>query len=485
MNRLFIFAGLVLLAGGAVRGEPPPGVKAVRVELRPAVPPSPVLRFPLLPPLGDQKSGNAAPLYDTASMHVKDTQNKLNDLRYFERLERWRNLPLERFPRESARAFFLPLEAALAEVADAARHEYADWELNDKARKFGINLMLPHLQQTRALASLLTMHARLALADGRTEDAVRDLQTTLAMAQHVGRGPTMICPLVGMAIAQLAAGEIDLLIQQPGAANFYWALSDLPQPVIDLRPAFQGERLLVYGTFPYVPQSPNAPETHVLTTDEIKKALQLILDAQEGNLFAPAPVYKTYLALDIQQKHERAKRELVEVGWPSAKLDQMPHIEVALLHGLLEYDRNLDEAAKWLNLPYWQAEPMLAGLGKKYQTVRGLTRPDAASIPLAALISSAYGRIYFARARTERKFAALRCLEAIRLYAARHDGKLPLRLDQIKEVPVPVDPFTGKPFEYEATGDRATLYSAARAAPVQGQKANPQLALLYEITLKR
>src|SRR5262249_44669151 len=96
-----------------------------------------------------------------------------------------------------------------------------------------------------------------------------------------------------------------------------------------------------------------------------------------------------------------------------------------------------------------------------------------------------YGRIYFARARTERKFAALRCLEAIRLYAVRHDGKLPMRLDQIKEVPVPVDPFTGKPFEYEATGDRATLYSAARAAPVPGQKPNPQLALLYEIPLKR
>jgi hypothetical protein len=329
------------------------------------------------------------------------------------------------------------------------------------------------------------MHARLALADGRTEDAVRDLQTTLAMAQHVGRGPSMICPLVGMAIAQLAAAEIDLLIQQPGSANYYWALSDLPQPFIDLRPAFQGERLLVYGTFPYVPQSPNAPETHVLTQDEINKALQLILDAQEGNLFAPAPVYKRYLALDIQQKHERAKRELAEVGWSSEKLDRMPHIEVALLHGLLEYDRHLDEAAKWQNMPYWQAEPVLAGLGKKYQTVRGLTRPDAASIPLAALISSAYGRVYFARARTERKFAALRCLEAIRLYAARHDGKLPSRLDQIKEVPVPVDPFTGKPFEYEVTGDRATLFSAARAAPGQGQKPSPQLALLYEITLKR
>ena len=122
MHRLLCAAGLVLLAGGAVRGEPPPDVKAIRVELQPAAPPSPALRFPLLPELRDQKPGNGAPLYRTASKHAKETLTKLNDLRYYQRLDRWRKLPLDRFPRESARAFFGPLEAALREAEEAARH---------------------------------------------------------------------------------------------------------------------------------------------------------------------------------------------------------------------------------------------------------------------------------------------------------------------------------------------------------------------------
>ncbi len=58
MNRFLCAVCLALLIGGAVRGDPPPGVKAIRLVLHSAVPPSPVLRYPLLPDLRDRKSGN-------------------------------------------------------------------------------------------------------------------------------------------------------------------------------------------------------------------------------------------------------------------------------------------------------------------------------------------------------------------------------------------------------------------------------------------
>ena len=58
----------------------------------------------------------------------------------------------------------------------------------------------------------------------------------------------------------------------------------------------------------------------------------------------------------------------------------------------------------------------------------------------------------------ERDFTSLRIIEALRLYAYNHEGKLPESLDDIKEVPIPQsNPLTGKPFSYRLEGDTAVL----------------------------
>src|SRR5204863_9362209 len=98
---------------------------------------------------------------------------------------------------------------------------YADWDLTEKARQFGYNLQLTHLGELREASVLLAVRARLAIADGRINDAVRDLQTVFTVARHVARGPFLICPLIGMAIATEALTQLDELVQHPAAANLY------------------------------------------------------------------------------------------------------------------------------------------------------------------------------------------------------------------------------------------------------------------------
>jgi hypothetical protein len=66
-------------------------------------------------------------------------------------------------------------------------------------------------------------------------------------------------------------------------------------------------------------------------------------------------------------------------------------------------------------------------------------------------------KVQNASARQERRFAALRVIEALRLHAAANGGNLPDKLDAITEVPLPIDPITGKPFEYTRTDDQAVL----------------------------
>ena len=83
--------------------------------------------------------------------------------------------------------------------------------------------------------------------------------------------------------------------------------------------------------------------------------------------------------------------------------------------------------------------------------------------------------------RLQRQVDALRCIEALRLYAAAHKGKLPARLDDITVVPIPTDPVTSKPFGYRTAGDTAML----SAPPPPGQTPNAVNALVYKITLKK
>ena len=85
-----------------------------------------------------------------------------------------------------------------------------------------------------------------------------------------------------------------------------------------------------------------------------------------------------------------------------------------------------------------------------------------------------------ALALSERRLDAIQCIEAIRLHAALH-GKLPSRLEEITEAPVPLDSATGKPFEYRARGDRATLTAPYPPGGVDV----PQYKINYELKLTR
>jgi hypothetical protein len=100
-------------------------------------------------------------------------------------------------------------------------------------------------------------------------------------------------------------------------------------------------------------------------------------------------------------------------------------------------------------------------------------------LPIASNFLPGLGRVALAQARTERRIAALRCVEAIRLYAAAYNGRLPAALGDITQVPIPPDPVTGKGFDYKASGSRATLYG-----PPPPGEAGIASGLKYELTLQ-
>ncbi len=130
-------------------------------------------------------------------------------------------------------------------------------------------------------------------------------------------------------------------------------------------------------------------------------------------------------------------------------------------------------------LPFWEARPARAKLEER---LKALTDDkDGPAIPLVKLFLPAISKVFAARTRLDRRIAALTCVEALRAYAAAHDGKkLPSSLDEIKDVPQPLDPVNGKPFDYRVVGDRAFF----SCPPFPGLPANNSNTPTYELRVK-
>ncbi len=478
MARLSIAFLLALLGAGAAAAQQPdePPRKLI---LRPAAAPARALKYRLLPELAEQTHGDAVPHYQRASKLWKQLTPAPGEEhgRWAERAEAWLKVPPPELPRDEVREYLKPLGELFEAVEAGARCEYCNDDLAARIRKEGIGTLMPEVQDARGFVRLLALRARLELADGKVADAVRTLRHGFALARHVGQGPTLINGLVGVAIATVLADQLEAVLRHPEAPNLYFALTDLPRPFLDFRKPLQGERLFAYGNFPGLIESadPKAPRP---APAQIKRWAETVVRSGEFGRFGSQII----LAAQLLAKHETSKRALLDDGWPHDKVEAMPHLQVALLHSFLEYDRHYDDIAKYASLPHWEAYPWFQEADKKLRDSRADAdrRRDAPLLPIAQLLLPATQKVLIARVRLDRRIAVLRCVEAVRLYAAAHGGKLPASLADVKEVPVPVDPVTGKPFGYKLADGKATLTSP----PIPGT-GDHRTALAYELELKR
>jgi hypothetical protein len=465
VKRLLIL--LLFLVGTAPAAAQSPEV--IKLTLLPAAAPVPALKYQLIPELGDKTPGNAAQLYYRAFSPEWWTNVRKREV--MQKMEKALETPIAELKNSDLR-WLLELKA-LREVDRAARRAYCDWELTERLKEDGIYLLIPDVQAMREFAQFLAIRARLEMAEGRLDKAFTTLQTGFALARHVGDGVTLIQSLVGIAIASRMIVQVEDLMRQPGAPNLYWALTDLPRPFIDLRTALQGEKLWLFGTWPELRDLDN-PHLSPRQLERLQViAQQIVSDAFDRQPGGTARL--TTIAL-VAKAYPEAKRALIAAGRPAEDVEALPALQVVLLDALRRFALYRDDAFKWMALPYPQAR---AGLERAHQALKE-SRARPSGIPIAEAFLPATSKVIIAKTRLDRRFAALRCVEALRLYAASHDGKLPATLADVTEVPVPSDPMTGKSFEYKLNGDTATLTGAA--PPGEPGAYN---TLVYELTLRK
>ena len=176
------------------------------------------------------------------------------------------------------------------------------------------------------------------------DTAIRTTQTLLALARAFESHPTLIGQLVGIAIATLTFDALEEFVQQPGAPNLFWALTDLPTPFISLRQGMEGERAWISKEFDLLGQHEPLSEAEVQAlitklnplTENIKK-----LTAKEWlqSQIADANVLKA------------AADRLTKLGFPPDKLAKFSKLQLVMADDFMQYLVFRDDLMKWTNVP--------------------------------------------------------------------------------------------------------------------------------------
>lgn len=420
-----MLALLLALAAGA---DPTP-----RLSVSPAAASKPALKYQLLPEVRELKSGNATQWYLRCFMEQRNFYFVKESV---EQRARYRVMPLKELPAQELRGYG---GNATGQADYGARLDTADWSALERVQTDGSDLRLPELDPLRELGVALQVRFRAEVARGDFDDAVRTAKTMLQLARHLGEYPTLAGARTGHAVAEMALETLAEFVQQPNAPNLYWALTDLPSPLVELRKGAQGDRVIADTELRALRDDAPLPDAEV--EDLLGRVSGRAGFAREQ---AGKPPRNVRAELTARAKDadavKAARQRLADAG--NAKVAGFSALHVVLLDEKREYEIRRDDELKRLGLKVWESDKV--------------EKAEKPADGLFADLVPAVADARQAQAVLEQRVAVLRHVEAIRMYAAAHGGKVPAKLSDAG-VPLPVDPLSGKPFGYEVKGDAATL----------------------------
>lgn len=451
-------------------------VRTKRLTIYPKLAPKPALKYRLIPDEFERVEGNAAVFYLKASGFLEQEPAR-RAIREFEdasiqksREEDdgdlsqvapwvWLDTPPHELPIPEVKKYLSLVAFQEGFLREAASRRKFDMDRQFRELNNPISYLLPEIQGLRDVARKQSIRCRLAIAEGRIDDAIEILQQQFALAEHLGQDEFLVSALVGIAISNIAWNDSLNLVQEKDAPNLYWALASMPRPLIDLQHANSNERQLLYQQVKVLREVTEKPRPAGYWQDFIDRLLpQLDLFAAEMN--RPIPTdrasRKAALIAFIAASYPGAKMFLhEEVGMTKEQIDAYPTAQVVFLACKLHFERYRDEMFKWTYIPLWQARSKAAynqverDLGKTSEKYGWFTTPAQTLLPAITAVQNA-------QARGEQMIALLQTVEAVRMYAAEHDGELPLTLESLS-VPAPIDPYTGKTITYERSGGAGIL----------------------------
>ncbi len=421
----------------------------VRLAVQPmAAPEAGAQKYVLLPEISELNPGNGAQWYLRC---FAEQRNFFFNKESTDERKRLLTMPLTELPALKNSSYG---GNALKQADWAARLNTVDWQVIQRIPTDGLDLSQPELGPLYILATAIQVRFRIEIAERRFDDAIRTAKTMFAFANHLGENPTEQANKLGLTVADLALDTLEEMIQQSGSPNLYWAFTDLRCPLVDLRRGFQGTGALVASELKTI------RDDTVMSDEQIEKAVArlsgLLGFAREQAGHAPRS-FRAALGARLKdtEKLQATRKRLLEAGVAEGLVPGFPPLQAILIDAKHDYELKRDERMKLLALAPWQIEAL------------GNTERGAAGDGLLVDFLPDVLKIRYLQGRFEQRVALLRHVEALRMFAAAQEGKLPEKLSEIA-VPLPVDPFTGKEFNYQVEGSSAHI----RSVSAKGEEKN-------------
>lgn len=436
----------------------------------------PALKYRLIPDDFDLEEGNAAIHYlkavgflEQGPVRQRVTEINLEAARVAEQEGKalqqvppfvWQEMAPADLPREEVRKYLDLLSFQTRFVEKGARQRRFDMDRNLRQVEDPLGYLIPEVQAFRELARTQRVRARLAIAEGRVNDAIAILGQQYCMARHLGQDGLLVSGLVGVSFAHLAWEDSLLLVQCENAPNLYWAFASVPRPAVDLSHSLGFERQLLFEQLKVLREVDDTPRPAGYWQDFVERLAVEVGEAPElfglSRLADNPKNVKTALVAFVAGAYPSAKRYLVEdCGLDRKRVEAYPTAQAVFLAVVCYYKEASDSCFKWSHLPYWQA--VSATAGKDFTDFLPVPFKQAGLIAApAALLLPAVGASRIAVTRIDQQLALAQTVEAIRIFGATSGGKLPASLDELP-LPAPIDPATGTPLTYERQGDHAVL----------------------------
>ena len=477
--RPLVWATALFLTASTAVAQPYPeakdGKQVFAVTLSPMASPKPLSNYYLTPQYKEQQPGDQLSGFMKCFME----QRNFYSIEPEKLREKLNGMTLDELPKDSRTqasvmggiAYPEKYRGMMANMDQAARYNRIEWNDYFRIREDGINWLLPEVQYMRMLASVLKVRLRGEIKNGEFDRAIVTVRSMTGLAKMFETHPSIIGNLVGIAIQTIAWNGVEEMIAQPGCPNLFWSLVEVPNPPHTIAHGYEGERVFLTTELDYL-----LTLDRPLTAPEEAKCVaffqQLVkedMPQKDGTEKAKEAQAKLGRFVADKDRVEAARGRLVSVGKmkPEAVKGFGP-MQVTLTDDVLTYQILRDEMMKYRNLPF---ETAMAGMDAQEKLLQA-AKPETVVAP--ALLP-AIKRVKAAEVRTAQRVAYLQVLEALRLHAAASNGELPATLADTK-LPMPLDPVTGKAFDYSVKDGVATL---------TGGKILDQPRRVYEVRLRK